>query len=68
MTLEVGARVRDKPGFGTYGDEGSVEADGRVPAEVVWFARTRVRIRVKTDRGIEVRGVDAASLKKADPA
>lgn len=42
--LPVGARIRYKPGFGTYGMEDCLEDDGRIPGTVVGHTPTRVRV------------------------
>lgn len=62
--LRIGDRVRYKPGTGTYGYEDLLEADGRMPAVVVGFTPTRVRVEWQQGRlnGL-TRAVDAASLK-----
>jgi hypothetical protein len=62
MTFKKGHHVRYKPGFGTYGYEDTVEADGRVPGVVIGFTRTRVRVQMRNDRGPIARAVDAESL------
>jgi hypothetical protein len=64
-TFTIGQRVRYKPGHGTYGYEDVVDADGRVPGEVIGHSRTRVRVvlTLGSRRGQQVtRAVDAASL------
>lgn len=66
MTFAVGDKVRYKPGFGTYGYEGVVDADGRVAGVIVGFSRTRVRVETLNDRGPVTRAVDAASLRADD--
>lgn len=69
MTFKIGDRVRYKPGVGTYNYEDVLEADGRVPGEVVGFTKSgRVRVSMRNNGGPLTRGVDAASLTKADPA
>lgn len=60
--FNVGDKVRYKPGYGTYGYEDVLEADGRVPGEVRGHTRTRVRISTRNNAGTLVRAVDAASL------
>lgn len=63
MKLAIGDRVRYRPGFGTYGYEDAVGADGRVPGVVVGFSRTRVRLELTLDLGRTVRrSVDAARV------
>jgi len=60
-------RVRYRPGYGTYGFEDAVQADGRIPAVVVGHTPTRVRVRFTVPmvgskpRTVD-RAVDAASL------
>lgn len=63
--LKIGDKVRYKPGYGTYGYEDMTENDGRVPAEVVGFTPTRVRVRLTSTRTarVVVRAVDAESLR-----
>jgi len=64
VMFAVGARVRFKPGQGTYGYELDTEADGRVPA-VVEGAFPSGRIKIRFTAGYhrkETRAVDAASL------
>lgn len=64
--ISIGDAVRYKPGGGTYGYEDLLEADGRIPAEVIGFSRTRVRLRFKAGRVRDTtRCVDAASLVPA---
>jgi len=65
VTFTIGQAIRYKPGFGTYGYEDALEADGRVPGVVLGFTRTRVRIRTRCNGGETVRAVDAASLAPA---
>ena len=70
MNLAIGQAVRYKPGTGTYGYEESIEADGRIPAVVQGFTRTRVRIdmtlTVAGRKTKKLRAVDAASLQKSE--
>lgn len=68
MKFTIGQSVTYKPGFGTYGYEDTLQGcpGGRIPCTVEGFTRTRVRIRVQTDRGMETRAVDAGSLR-AEP-
>ncbi len=64
-TFPIGQAVRYKPGFGTYGYEDCLEADGRVPAVVVGYTNTRVRLELTLALrgGSRVRtSVNAASL------
>lgn len=65
-TFSAGQAVRYKPGYGTYGYEHLIEADGRIPAVVIGLTPTRVRIEigktVGTRKNGNVRTVDAASL------
>jgi hypothetical protein len=64
-TFPVGAAVRYKPGVGVYGFEDLVEADGRLPAVVLGYTDTRVRLEVTVPllRGRTLRrSVNAASL------
>lgn len=66
----VGQQVRYKPGSGTYGYEHLLEADGRVPAVVVGYTRTRVIVEFAKAVGVRLttqRPVDAASLVIAAP-
>ena len=61
----VGAAVRYKPGFGTYGFEDCLEADGRLPGVVLGHTETRVRVELTLTKrnGITARrSVNAASL------
>lgn len=61
----VGAAVRYKPGYGTYGFEDVVDEDGRVPGVVLGYTDTRVRLELTLAkrRGTTVRrSVNAASL------
>jgi hypothetical protein len=69
MTFTVGQLVRYKPGYGTYGYEDALEADGRVPGVVVGFSKTRVRVELTlVKRGGQklTKCVDAASLQAAN--
>lgn len=62
----VGAAVRYTPGFGVYGFEDCLEADGRLSGVVLGYTETRVRIELTlTKRGGSTvrRSVNAASLK-----
>lgn len=64
LAFQYGQQVRYKPGYGTYGYEEVIEADGRIPAEVIGRTKTRVRIKFKlTEFGTTSRAVDAASLQ-----
>lgn len=66
----VGAAVRYKPGYGTYGFEDVVEADGRVPGVVRGYTDTRVRLELTlTKRGGTTvrRSVNAAQLILGPP-
>lgn len=48
----VGAAVRYKPGYGVYGYEDAIEADGRLPGVVLGYTETRVRVALTlTNRG-----------------
>lgn len=40
----IGQAIRYKPGYGTYGYEDALEADGRLPGVVVGYSETRVRV------------------------
>ncbi len=63
----VGQLVRYKPGYGTYGYEDSLEADGRIPGTVTGFTATRVRVTLRllvAGRRISKSAtVDASSLR-----
>jgi hypothetical protein len=62
-SFTVGQPVRYRPGYGTYGYEQVIEADGRIPAKVIGLTPSRVRIQFKlTEFGSVKRAVDAASL------
>lgn len=76
--FNVGDQVRFKPGYGTYGYEDCLEADGRVGGIVVGFTTSKKQPRVRVQltlyhcvdgrRGaghIVCRAVDAASLVRA---
>ncbi len=66
MTYAIGQAIRYKPGFGTYGYEDALGADGRVPGLVIGHSRTRVRVKLTLDLGRTIeRCVDAASLTPA---
>jgi hypothetical protein len=43
-TFPIGAAVRYKPGFGVYGFEDCLEADGRLPGVVLGYTHTRIRL------------------------
>jgi hypothetical protein len=62
----VGAAVRYKPGYGVYGFEDCVEADGRLPGKVLGYTDTRVQLELslaKRAPGLTVRrSVNAAQL------
>lgn len=61
----VGQRIRYKPGFGVYGFEDLVEADGRLPGIVRGHTHTRIQVELTLGllRGRVVkRAVNAASL------
>ncbi len=62
----IGQAVRYKPGYGTYGYEDALEADGRVPGVVLGYSkagRVRVELTLRKRGGCTIqRGVDAASL------
>ena len=65
QTFPIGQRVRYKPGFGVYGFEDCVDADGRLPGVVLGYTDTRVRLELTlTKRGGSTvrRSVNAASL------
>ena len=65
MTFAIGDRVRYKPGYGTYGYEDALEADGRLPGIVIGLtpARVRVELTLTKRRGSTVvRSVEASSL------
>ena len=59
------AKVRYKPGQGTYGFEDCLETDGRVPGVVLGHTESRVRVELTLQRrgGQKVkRSVNAESL------
>ena len=61
--FRVGQAVRYRPGFGTYGYEDALEADGKIPGVVVGFTRTRVRVELALrGRGRLRRSVAVESL------
>lgn len=65
-TVAIGQPVRYRPGAGTYGYEDALEEDGRVPAVVIGYSKTRIRIEITLVKryGAKVRrSVDAASLQ-----
>jgi hypothetical protein len=67
----IGASVRYKPGYGVYGFEDWVEADGRLPGVVLGYTNTRVRIELtltKYSGRTMRRSVNAASLVPAPAA
>jgi hypothetical protein len=58
-----GSRVRYKPGIGTYGYEDLVEEpDGRIPAHVLGFTVSRIRIEFYRGRSPIRRAVEKGSL------
>lgn len=60
----IGARVRYRPGNGTYGYEDCLEADGRLAAVVAGYSPTRIRLTFLVGRVRNTeRAVDAASLR-----
>ena len=67
--FSIGDAVRYKPGTGTYGYEESLEDDGRLPAKVIGFTDTRVRIAMSLKMAgnptTKDRAVDAESLVHA---
>lgn len=62
--IEKGQQLRYRPGYGTYGYEDMVEKDGRLPAEVIGFSPTRIRVVLTSARTMRTvtRCVDAESL------
>jgi len=64
----VGQAIRYLPGFGTYGFEDCLEADGRLPGVVLGHTPTRVRIELTLAkrRGMTVRrAVNAEQLVRS---
>lgn len=67
--LPIGARVRYRPGYGTYGFEDCLEADGRLPGVVRGYTETRVRIELTLAQrwgATVLRVVNAAQLTRED--
>lgn len=68
-TFTIGQAIRYKPGFGTYGYEDVLEADGRIAGVVLGFSRTRIRVELQLTKrragSTVIRCVDAASLQAA---
>jgi hypothetical protein len=68
MKFKVGDHVRYKPGYGTYGYEDVLEADGRIPGVVIGTSLRGFKVRlVLTKRnGVTLtRSVGAGSLQAA---
>lgn len=66
--FSIGDHVRYKPGAGVYGYEDVVEPDGRIPALVIGYSPTKVRIEFRAIKGasaVVIRSVAESSLLRA---